>query len=303
MLTREEDVEIHALHQRGWSISAIARHTGRNRRTIRNYINGVTAPGVRKPVGEDSFAPFVDYVSARLCEDPHLWVRTLCDELEALGFPMSYQSLTRNIRGRGLRPVCQACRSATDRPNAIIAHEPGDETQWDWLDLPDPPPSWGWGKTARLLVGSLAHSGKWRGWLQPATDQPHLVEALDRVTRALGGVTKVWRFDRMATVCDPGSGRVTASFSGVAKHYSVAVAICPPRRGNRKGVVEKNNHTAAQRWWRTVADDVTPEQAQADLDRFCGTRADTRMRATADGKYSVATLAINYFRIGFLPPF
>ena len=71
MLTREEDVEIHALHQRGWSISAIARHTGRNRRTIRNYINGVTAPGVRKPAGEDSFAPFVDYVSARLREDPH----------------------------------------------------------------------------------------------------------------------------------------------------------------------------------------------------------------------------------------
>ena len=101
MLTREDDVEIHALHKRGWSISAIARHTGRNRRTVRNYINGVTAPGVRKPGGEDSFAPFVDYVSARLREDPHLWARTLCDELEGLGFALSYPSLTRNIRARG----------------------------------------------------------------------------------------------------------------------------------------------------------------------------------------------------------
>ena len=239
MLTREEDVEIHALHQRGWSISAIARHTGRNRRTIRNYINGVTTPGVRKPAGEDSFAPFVDYVSARLCEDPHLWARTLCDELEGLGFRLSYPSLTRNIRARGLRPVCQECRSATDRANAVIEHDPGDETQWDWLDLPDPPASWGWGRTAHLLVGSLAHSSKWRASLEPATDQPHLVQGLDRVTRALGGVTKTWRFDRMSTVCDPGSGRITASFAGVAKHYSVAVAVCPPRRGNRKGVVEK----------------------------------------------------------------
>ncbi|HWF30777.1 MAG TPA: IS21 family transposase [Mycobacterium sp.] len=291
MRTREEDVEIHALHKRGWSISAIARHTGRNRRTIRNYINGVTAPGVRKPGGEDSFGPFVDYVSARLREDPHLWARTLCDELEELGFPLSYPSLTRNIRERGLRPVCQECRSVTDRPNAIITHDPGDETQWDWVDLPDPPASWGWGRTARLLVGSLAHSGKWRGSLEPATDQPHLVQGLDRVSRALGGVTKTWRFDRMSTVCDPGSGRVSASFAGVAKHYSVAVAVCPPRRGNRKGVVEKNNHTAAQRWWRTVADDVTVEQAQADLDRFCSTRADTRMRATPDDKSTVAALA------------
>jgi hypothetical protein len=142
-----------------------------------------------------------------------------------------------------------------------------------------------------LLVGSLAHSGKWRGSLEPATDQPHLVQGLDRVSRALGGVTKTWRFDRMSTVCDPGSGRVSASFAGVAKHYSVAVAVCPPRRGNRKGVVEKNNHTAAQRWWRTVADDVTVEQAQADLDRFCSTRADTRMRATPDDKSTVAALA------------
>jgi transposase len=291
MLTREEDVEIHALHKRGWSISAIARHTGRNRRTIRNYINGVTTPGVRKPAGEDSFAPFVDYVSARLREDPHLWARTLCDELEGLGFALSYPSLTRTIRARGLRPVCEECRSATDRANAVIEHPPGDETQWDWLDLPDPPASWGWGRTAHLLVGSLAHSGKWRASLEPATDQPHLVQGLDRVTRPLGGVTKTWRFDRMSTVCDPGSGRITASFAGVAKHYGVAVAVCPPRRGNRKGVVEKVNHTAAQRWWRTLPDDVTVEQAQADLDRFASVRGDTRMRATPEGRSTVAALA------------
>jgi transposase len=291
MLTREEDVEIHALHQRGWSISAIARHTGRNRRTIRNYINGVTTPGVRKPAGEDAFAPFVDYVSARLREDPHLWARTLCDELEKLGFVLSYPSLTRNIRARGLRPVCEQCRSVTERPNAVIEHPPGDETQWDWLDLPDPPASWGWGRTAHLLVGSLAHSSKWRGSLEPATDQPHLVQGLDRVSRALGGVTRTWRFDRMSTVCDPGSGRITASFAGVAKHYAVAVAVCPPRRGNRKGVVEKNNHTAAQRWWRTLPDDVTVEQAQGDLDRFCSARGDTRMRNTAESRCTVAVLA------------
>jgi hypothetical protein len=95
----------------------------------------------------------------------------------------------------------------------------------------------------------------------------------------------------MASVCDPGSGRITASFAGVAKHYGVSVAVCPPRRGNRKGVAEKANHTAAQRWWRTLADDVTPEQAQADLDRFCLTRADTRMRAAPEGKSTVAALA------------
>ncbi len=70
------------------------------------------------------------------------------------------------------------------------------------------------------------------------------------------------------------------------------VAICPPRRGNRKGVVEKSNHTAAQRWWRTLPDDVTIEEAQASLDRFCELRGDARLRpAGADGRASVLTLA------------
>ncbi|WKK11556.1 helix-turn-helix domain-containing protein [Rhodococcus ruber] len=291
MLTWEEDVEIHALHKRGWTISAIARHTGRNRRTIRNYLNGTTTPGVRKPAGEDPFEPFVAYVTARLAEDPHLWARTLCDELEDLGYTASYQTLTRQIRQRQLRPVCQSCACATDRPNAVIEHPPGEETQWDWVELPNPPASWGWGKTAYLLVGSLAHSGRWRGVLAPAMTQPHLIDGLDRICRKLGGVTRTWRFDRMATVCHPDSGKVTASFAGVAKHYGVSVAICPSRSGNRKGVVEKANHTAAQRWWRTVADELTVEQAQASVDKFCTLRADARMRATADGKASVLTVA------------
>jgi hypothetical protein len=63
----------------------------------------------------------------------------------------------------------------------------------------------------------------------------------------VGGVTRVWRFDRMATVCHPPTGRTTASFAAVAKHYAVQVVICPPRHGNGKGVVEKANHTAGQR--------------------------------------------------------
>lgn len=291
MLTWEDDVEVHALRKRGWTISAIARHTGRDRKTIRAYLNNERTPGVRKRTEPDPFEPFVDYITCRLREDPHLWARTLCDELEDLGYRMSYQTLTRQIRDRELRPVCEHCANATDRVNAVIEHPPGEETQWDWVDLPNPPASWGWGSMAHLLVGSLAHSGRWRGVLAPAMTQPHLVDGLDRICRGLGGLTRSWRFDRMATVCHPDSGRMTASFAGVAKHYGVTVTICPARAGNRKGVVEKANHTAAQRWWRTLPDDVTVEQAQARLDEFCRVRSDTRPRRTADGRTTVGALA------------
>ena len=47
MLTPEEDVEITALKSRGWSISAIARHVGRDRKTVRAYLSGEREPGVR----------------------------------------------------------------------------------------------------------------------------------------------------------------------------------------------------------------------------------------------------------------
>ena len=291
MLTREDDIDAHALHRRGWTITAIANHLGRDRKTIRAHLSGQRTAGQRARAGPDPFEPFLVYVTARLAEDPHLWASALLDKLTDLGFTGSYPTLTRQVRLRGLRPACEACRPLAGRPVAVIDHPAGAETQWDWVELPDPPPEWGWGREAHLLVGALSHSGRWRGVLCESEDQAHLIEGLDRVTRALGGVSHAWRFDRMATVCYPATGKVTASFAAVAKHYGASVVICPARRGNRKGVVEKANHLAAQRFWRSMPDELTVTQAQKRLDEWCALRGDTRLRATADGKATVATVA------------
>ena len=293
MLTQEDDIDIHALRRRGWSISAIARHVGRDRKTVRSYLEGKRQVGVRAPAGGDAFGPFVPYCAARLTEDPHLWATALFDEVTALGYDRSYPAFTRALRARSLRPACERCRPTGDRPVAVIEHPPGEETQWDWVELPNPPGGWdGYGRTAYLLVGALSHSSKWRGVLCESMDQPHLVDAQHRVAQQLGGVTRDWRFDRMATVVHPSTGRVTASYAVIAKHFGVSVIACPPRRGNRKGVVEKANHTAAQRWWRTLADDVTVAAAQASLDAFCARVGDHRQRHGEDGnRCTVADLA------------
>ncbi|AXG14328.1 IS21 family transposase [Intrasporangium calvum] len=290
MLTREEDIDVHALRRRGWTISAIARHLGRDRKTIRAYLAG-REPGVRKPSRPDPFEKFEAYCRQRLDDDPHVWASTLFDEVLELGYEQSYPTFTRQLRTRRLRPACEPCVPAKGRPVAVIEHPPGEETQWDWVELPDPPEHWGWGKHAHLLVGALSHSGVWRAVLCESEEQPFLVDGLDRVARALGGLTRDWRFDRMSTVVSPSTGKVSASFAAVAKHYGVTVRPCPPRRGNRKGVVEKANHVAAQRFWRTLPDDVSVEEAQRRLDKWCSTRGDVRMRATADGRATVATLA------------
>src|SRR4051812_46553469 len=76
MLTWEDVVEVDALRRRGW-------RSPRDRPPYRvrpqggpQYLNGDGKPGVRARPGPDPFDPFVDYVTARLTEDPHLWART-----------------------------------------------------------------------------------------------------------------------------------------------------------------------------------------------------------------------------------
>ncbi len=86
MLTWEEDIDAHELHRQGWAIAAIARHLGRDRKTIRAQLSGQATAGVRARQGPDGFAPFTEYGRARLAEDPHLEVATLADELEELGW-------------------------------------------------------------------------------------------------------------------------------------------------------------------------------------------------------------------------
>ncbi|MDE0437650.1 MAG: hypothetical protein OXJ36_04545 [bacterium] len=247
MLAQEEYVEAHALRKRGWSISAIARHLGRDRKTVRAHLSGEVR--ARRRPAPDVFDGFEPYVRQRLVDDPHVWATVLFDEVRGLGYGQSYETFNRKIRNRGLRPACAACAGTRGRVVAIIDHPPGEECQWDWLELGDTP----WGSRVSVLVGVLSHSGRFRAWLSASQDQPHLVEGLDEVLRRFGGTARRWRVDRMATVLVPGTDRIQASFVGVAKHYGVGIDPCPPRRPNRKGAVEKAIHYIAQRWWRTAA--------------------------------------------------
>jgi transposase len=290
MFAWEALVEAQALRGQGWSISAIARHLGVTRLTVRRYLNGERVPGRRARSTADPFEEFAEYCRLRLAGDPHLWATTLFDEVVDLGYAGSYPSFTRAVRARALRPVCTACAGAKGRDRSLIEHPAGEETQWDWLELPDPPAPWGFTGSAHLLLGVLAHSGRWRGWLADTEDQPHLIEGLHQVAVRLGGLTRSWRFDRMATVCHPGSGRITASFGPVAVHYQVGISICPAYRAWRKGAVEKSAHTIAQRWWRTLGDQVTQAQAQAKLDHLCA-RLDGRNRTRDGQRTTVGALA------------
>ena len=270
MLTEEDDVEIHALARRGWSVSAIARHTGRDRKTVSKYLAG---PAPAREPAPSCLEPFRDYLVARFVDDPHVDGTVLHREVVEFGFDRSYVTFVRQLRLLELRPRCEACRTGGHGVTVELAHEPGDEIQFDWLELSETP----WGEPAYVLVGALSFSGRCRGVICEGMTFAHLIDAIDGVLRRLGGTTRAWRTDRMATVVHPGSDRITAQFAQAAKHYGVEVWICPPRRPQRKGVVEKAIQYVTRSWWRT-APVSSLGQAQADLDRWAVAVSDRRLR-------------------------
>ena len=275
MLTEEDDVEIHALKARGWTIAAISRHTGRDPKTIRKYLAGEGA-GQNRLSAPSCLEPFRGFIEARFVDDPHLEATVLFRELVAAGFDRSYPTLVRELRRLQLRPVCLVCEHRRgDQVTVEIEHSAGEEIQWDWLELAqeDVP----WGEPAFVLVGALSRSGRFRGVFCEQMTFGHLAEAMHRVLVALGGTPRVWRTDRMATIVIAGTDRLTVDAGQAAKHYGVEIAVCPPRRAQRKGVVEAAIKYTTRSWWRT-ATVGTMAEAQASLDRWSVEVADARKR-------------------------
>ena len=73
MLSWEDDVEAHALRQRGWSISAIARHLGHDRKTVRACLRGDRRPGRRASRGPDVMVALRSSISTRCPACPLTW--------------------------------------------------------------------------------------------------------------------------------------------------------------------------------------------------------------------------------------
>jgi transposase len=293
MLTCEDEVEITALARRGWSISAISRHTGRDRKTIRVWLRGERQ---RRPAAPSVLERYRAYIEQRLSAetgDPHLDATVLWRELRELGFDRSYPTLTRELRRLRLRPVCLACQHRGQGEVTIeLEHEPGDELQLDWKELRSTP----WGEPAYVLVGALAFSGRIRAVVCEAKTTAHLVDALDRLLRALDGTPRAWRTDHMEGAVVPGTQRLCRAFAEAAKHYGVDVRICPANRPQRKGVAENAVKYLTRSWWRS-SDARTPAGAQIGLDRWASQVADGRRRRGT----SVAALAADE-PLGPLPP-
>ena len=126
-----------------------------SRKTVRKYLKD---SGPSREPAPSCLEPFRGYLAARFADDAHVDGTVLFREVSELGFDRSYVTFVRELRKLELRPRCEACRTGGHGVTTIIAHEPGEEIQWDWLELRETP----WGEPAYVLVGALSFSGKCR---------------------------------------------------------------------------------------------------------------------------------------------
>ena len=86
MLTQENDVDGHGLNRQGCTVSALARHLGYDRKTIRVYLSSGRIAGQRVPAASsaDPLELIVDYLRQRLVDDPHLWAVVLPARFDAI---------------------------------------------------------------------------------------------------------------------------------------------------------------------------------------------------------------------------
>src|SRR6266545_1621596 len=266
MLTWEEDVEAAALRAQGWTIAAIARHLGRDRKTIRATWTG-TAPRAAPLVTARSVRP-VRRLRGRAPGrgPPRVGDRAvrrgllawLCGQLPELHPRAAHPWAAATLRGLRRRQGPRDGRHrASTRCRAAV----------------------GLGRAARRAVGwQRARAGRGVVALQPG---PRSLERIGGPAAPGGGAgwgaAPLWRHRQTLAGGPHGDGDRPAHQAAAAKHYGVAVDACPPRRGNRKGVVEKAVHFMTQRWWRT-AQLESAAGAQASLDRFWATTGDARPR-------------------------
>jgi transposase len=227
------------LHRQGAGVSAIARRTGLDRKTVRKVIaSGLEPPvyGPRQPKAT-KLQPFEWYLRERLEAVPELTGRRLLRELAAMGYDGGYSVLTDLLRE--IRPVVP--------PPFEVRFEtpPGRQAQVDFAQFrtvfTDEP---GVERVLWLFSLVLGHSRMLWGRFVPHQDMQTLLRCHAAAFEALGGVPAEILYDRMKTVFnreDPEAGHIVYNRTLIefARHYGYLPKACKAYRAKTKGKVER----------------------------------------------------------------
>lgn len=233
-----EIVLIHDLRRQGLSISAIARKTGCDRKTVRKYLDqGLEAPAYSpRPPQESVLDPYRDYLAGRVQDYPGLSARRLLREIEALGYEGSYSTI---------KPYLREIRPHDKRGfERRFETPPGHQAQVDFAEFKteftDEP-----GAVRKVWLFSLVlgHSRWLWGRFVSSQNLHSVLRCHIAAFEAMGGAPEEILYDRMKTavIGEDEAGIVTYNPALVAllNHYGAQPRACQPYRAKTKGKVER----------------------------------------------------------------
>jgi len=242
LIKLKEIVLIHDLKREGLSISAIARQTGLDRKTIRKHLErGIEPPvygprAAKDPLKGHLASEYRDYLLGRLSQYPGLSGRRLHREVRSMGFKGAYSTLTEYLRT--IRPPVPR------RFERRFETAPGHQAQVDFaefqVEFTDAP-----GVQRKVwLYSHVLGSSRWLwGQFSPNQKLETVLRCHIAAFEAMGGVTREVLYDRMKTAVigedEAGTVIYNPSLVALLKHYGAAPKACKAYRAKTKGKVER----------------------------------------------------------------
>lgn len=274
MVRGEEALDIRQMFETGFSISEIARRTGRDRNTVRRVIRGeIPKPRRQRAVRPSKLDPYKDYILGRMAEGVTNAVR-ICKEIREQGYSGGMTILRKFMHPH--RPQRQG--RITTRFETPPGHQAQIDTSEFLYQLPD-----GSNRKIHLFELVLGYSRLAYAEFIQSANQLSLLQALRRGLSAIGGVPREILSDNTRPLVrrhDTGRRMIEwqPTYLDFAEHYGFVPRAHKPHHPRTKGKVERFGGYVRTSFWPVEFTDLSDLNRQ--LHQWLDTEANVRTHGT-----------------------
>jgi transposase len=269
LIVVEQWAEIRRMHfVEGLSINAIARRTGRDRKTVRRAIRSPEPPGYCRPAAGSKLDPHREQIAVLVREVEGITNTRIRELITQAGYQGSKTILDDYLRE--LRPVL-----CPKRTYQRTVYRRGELAQFDLVEPRREVPV-GHGQTRRGYVVTCEF-----GWSRAAVGAlvfskrfEDLAWGMSRCLALLGALPETIVWDREGAIHD-GRGNASEEFAAFCGRLALGWRILEPRDPESKGALERT-HRFMRTSFEPARSFANPVDFQDQLDRWFTGRANPR---------------------------
>lgn len=228
---------IHVLKKQGYSIRAIAKIVGLDRKTVTKRLKeDQLKPIARKNNKRLKLESYKDYIINRISKSvAKIPSVVILHEIQKYGYKGGLRTLQNFLSLEYAKRI---------KPDPVVRFEtaPGYQAQVDWTTIKS-------GKhPIYAFVMTLGYSRNSFVWFTNSMNSEVLIDCHHRAFAYFGGVTKTILYDNMKTAVEirnaygTGKHKFSSSLLDLSKTYGFSIKLCQPYRAKTKGKVERFNH-------------------------------------------------------------